>query len=41
MAIAVEGKLYAGVLGEVLDVLRVRASSEQDSGGAMPLLIPL
>jgi hypothetical protein len=38
--VAFEGELYAGVSQQVLDVLRVRATSDQDCEGAMPLLIP-
>ena len=40
MRVAVKGELYAGVPQQVLDVLRMRATSEQDCEGAMPLLIP-
>jgi hypothetical protein len=39
--VAIEGTLYAGVAEEVLDVLRVRASRDQDREAAMPLLTPL
>jgi hypothetical protein len=41
VGIAVKGKLYAGVPGEMLDVLRVRSTGKQDREAAMPLLIPL
>jgi hypothetical protein len=41
MGVAVEGELYAGVPREVLDVLRVRATGEQDREAAMLLLTPL
>jgi hypothetical protein len=39
--VAVEGKLYGGMPGKVLDILRMRAASKQDREGAMLLLIPL
>jgi hypothetical protein len=38
--VPIEAMLYAGVPGEVLDVLWVRSLGEQDREGAMPLLIP-
>ena len=41
MRVAVEGELYGGVSGEMLDVLGVRTASEQDREAAMRLLTPL
>ncbi len=41
VGVAIAGTLYAGVPQQVLNVLRVRAASEQDREGALPLLIPL
>ena len=32
--------MYAGVLGEVLDVLRVRATSEHDREAGVPEIVP-
>jgi hypothetical protein len=40
MAVAVQGKLDRGVPGEVLDVLWVRAASEQDCEAAMTEVMP-
>jgi hypothetical protein len=37
---AVEGQLYAGVPGEVLNVLRVGATSEQDREAGVPQIVP-
>jgi hypothetical protein len=36
MRVAVEGKLYAGVAWQVLDVLRVSARREQQRGARVP-----
>ncbi len=40
MAVAVEGKLDRGMPGEMLDVLRVRATSKQDRQAGMPEIVP-
>ena len=40
MAVTVEGKLIAGVLGEVLHVLWVRAASEQNGKASVPQIMP-
>jgi hypothetical protein len=40
MRVAVEGRLYAGVPGEVLNVLRVGATSEQDREAGVPEIVP-
>jgi hypothetical protein len=39
--VAIKDKLDAGVAEEVLDVVQMRATSEQDREAAMPLLTPL
>ena len=41
MGVVVEDKLDPGVPREVLDVLQMSATSEQDREAAMPLLTPL
>ena len=40
MAVAAEGKLNAGVPGEVLNVLWVRAASEQNGKAGVPQIVP-
>jgi hypothetical protein len=40
VGVAVKGKLDRGMPGEVLDVLRVRPSREQDSEASVPQIVP-
>src|SRR5215210_7283702 len=40
VGVAVKGKLYGGVTGEVLDVLRVHAAGEQDREAGVPDIVP-
>ncbi len=40
MGVKVERKLYAGVPGKALDILRVRAASKQDCEAGMPEIVP-
>src|SRR5215212_9091564 len=40
VGVSVEGQLYRGVTGEVLDVLRVHAVGEQDREAGVPEIVP-
>jgi hypothetical protein len=41
VGVPIEGELDRGVSGEMLDVLRVRATSKQDRQAGMPEIVPV